>query len=965
MRYIKIGIALLILSAFVFQGAPEALADGSVRSRLYQTGLAYIKYFQDRAMDQASGFGGLTRSYQLYLGGHSPADIALIENGAISYDQTIIGRISLSGGRTDILDTYVAYFNQLSDGNNPLINANNNYYDGSQNVLNYGPYRAIRIDGRDVPGWWNSWDWGIDTGAAACLVMYALDGYDFFQRVEYRDLGVLFGDYILRLQDADGGIRYGPRGMFHVNGPDFFWNLKSTEQNERILCALDALYEATADIRYSQAADAVKGWLKQMYDANVHLFHTAATYNGSQWVKRGFDYVATDVTALAPLEMMFNDAYFGVTETARQGEVDAMFAAIEQRAAFLDQDNMPKLFRFSLSQTGDYGSVEWSSQMALGYLRAAQIHDQLGNTTKKREYLNKYNALVNNLDQFFFTPSDDPDSQVAPYASFIDGSVAGGVPTGTGYYTFNCQAALASAFYAFAKAGYDPGKVGGGVGVPQDNSVLNLESVPWYPASPPYDSSGAAVAQMIINFMRLGSSIPYSELSQEMIYEYAKDPNPYSGELKANEVDKALGHFDPYDSLVTGWADIYDAWSDGNPYQGYNFTVNAYDPNSGQDAINEYMRDICHWMAYPVNKEDWWRGGELVAQPNTPAAVPIYGNYGSWVTIKGYAASADPCPEPRTNPFYTPDFTVYGFWVKDPRLNGIGNDTYKTAAECVSTYFKPLVSTDLYNGKYIQVAEPPLVRSRANIRIKRPRADMANLRFIGIEPPQRNYFRRLFDGIFGGDGESPEFLKDKHNWSDLVDQHLLSDQGAVAAFKDTERGDPLFVRRTDNQDDYYLVPFGKKRGWRGFLTSGVIILDAEDGHFREASWTGSPEVFLPFSERQAFQMVRRNITSSFFNQLRRISYFYRSQRLFYYSPVRILYYNYLRLLSYLSNAEMELRWQPDSYSISAYRPYWQINANGYQWHVTQDGQVIPQFSYGVMLARMNANRRYMQRFLRR
>jgi len=965
MRYIKIAIALLIHSAFIFRGAPEALADGSMRNKLYQTGLPYIKYFQDRAMDPSSGFGGLTRSYQLYLGGHSPADIALIENGAISYDQTIIGRISLSRGATDILDTYVSYFNQLSDPNNPLINTNNNYYDGDLNVLNYGPYRALRIDGRDIPGWWNAWDWGIDTGAAATLVMYALDGYDFLQRVEYRDLGVLFGDYILRLQDTDGGIRYGPRGMFHVNGPDFFWNLKSTEQNERILCALNALYEATADIRYSQGADAVEGWLKQMYDANVHLFHSAAIYDGTQWVKRGFDYVATDVTALAPLEMMFNDPYFGATQVQRNGEVDAMFAAIEQRTAFLDQDNMPKLFRFSLTQTGDYGSVEWSSQMALGYLRAAQIHDQLGNTTKKREYLNKYNALVNNLDQYFSTPSDDPDTQVAPYASFLDGSVAGSVPTGTGYYTLNCQAALASAFYAFAKVGYDPGKVGGGLGVPQDNSVLNLEAVPWYPASPPYDSSGAAVAQMIINFMRLGSVIPYSGLSQEMIYEYAKDPNPRSGELKANEVDKALGHFDPYDSLVTGWADIYDAWSDGNPYQGYNFTVNTYDPNSGGDAINEYMRDICHWMAYPVTKGDWWRDGELVAQPNTPAAVPIYGAYDNWVTIKGYAASADPCPDPRTNPFYTPDFTVYGFWIKDPRLNGIGNDTYKTAAECVSTYFKPLVSTDFYNGKYVQVAEPPLVRSRANINIKRPRADMANLRFIGIEPPQRGYFRRLFDGVFGGGGESPEFLEDKHSWSDLVDQHMLTDEAAVASFKDTERGEALFVRRTDNQDNYYLVPYGKKRGWRGFLASGVIILDADDGHFREASWTESPEVFLPVSKSRAFQLVRRNVTSSFFNQLRSISYFYRGRRLFNYYTVRILYYNYLRLLSYLRNAQMELRWQADSYSISAYRPYWQINANGYSWHVTQEGQVIPQFSYGVMLTRMNANTRYMQRFLRR
>jgi len=948
----------------MLQRNPQVFADESVRSQLYQSGFPYVKYFLDRAKDGANGFGGLTRSYQLYLGGHNSADINLIENGAISYDQTIIGRISLARGGTDILDTYVSYFNQISDPNNPLINSNNAYYDANLNRLNYGPYRAIRIDGRDVPGWWNSWDWGIDTGAAACLVMYALDGYDFVQKRDYLDLAILFGDYILRLQDSDGGIRYGPRGMYHVNGPDFFWNLKSTEQNERIISALSALYDASGDIRYSQAEEGVRGWLKQMYDKNVHLFHTATTYNGSQWVNRGFDYVATDVTAFAPIEMMFTDPHFGFTAAEREGEVDAMFSAIEQRTGFLDQNNMPKLFRFSLTQTGDYGTVEWSAQMALAYLKTAQLYDQIGNSGKLQEYLNKYNTLVNNLEQYFSTPADDSESRVAPYASYLDGSVAGSVPTGTGYYTLNCQAALASAYYAFAKVGYDPGKVGGGPGVPENNSVLNLESVPWYPASAPYNSSGAAVAQMIINFMRIGSVVPYSELSQDAVYEYAKAPDPYGGELRADQIDKALGHFDPYDSLVSGWADIYDAWSDGNPYQGYNFTVNTYDPNSSSEAINEYMRDICHWMAYPVTKEDWWLDGELVAQPNTPAAVPLYGTYSHWVTIKGYAASEDPCPQPRTNPYYTPDFTVYGFWIKDPRLNGIGNDTYKTAAECTSTYFSPLVSSDFYNGKYIQVAEPPLVRSRARIKINKPRADRANLEFIGVKPPQRGFFSNLFSGIFGGEGESPEFLKEKHNWSDLVDQHLLSDEMAVEAFSDTERGTPLLVRRTDNQDDYYLVPFGEKKGWRGFLASGVIIIDAEDGHFREASWTENPETFLPVNKRRAFWMVRRNITRNFFNQLRRISYFYRG-RLFGYYPVRILYYNYLRLLRYLRSAEMELRWQPDSYSASAYRPYWQVNANGYKWHVAQDGQVFPQFSFGRMLGRMNYHRRYMRRFLRR
>ena len=73
--------------------------------------------------------------------------------------------------------------------------------------------------------------------------------------------------------------------------------------------------------------------------------------------------------AFAPIEMMLEDPYFGSTQEQRDQELADMFTAIEQRTAFFNQDDQPVFFRFSVSQvTDDYGSVEWSSQMALARL---------------------------------------------------------------------------------------------------------------------------------------------------------------------------------------------------------------------------------------------------------------------------------------------------------------------------------------------------------------------------------------------------------------------------------------------------------------------------------------------------------------------------------------------------------------------------------------------------------------------
>ncbi|MBM3253526.1 MAG: hypothetical protein FJZ16_04665 [Candidatus Omnitrophica bacterium] len=355
--------------------------------------------------------------------------------------------------------------------------------------------------------------------------------------------------------------------------------------------------------------------------------------------------------------------------------------------------------------------------------------------------------------------------------------------------------------------------------------------------------------------------------------------------------------------------------------KGYNYTVDTYNPNLDPYAINKYMRDICHWMAYTVTKEDWWRNGDLVARPNTPAAIPIYGTYNHWVTVKGCVTGENPCPEPHTNPWNTPNFTVYGFWIKDPLISGLGQDTYKSAAECSLTYFLPLSTRDSYNGLLLQVAEPPAQISNATIEISKPIPDATNLINIGINNGMKDAPMAGVASVNTVSTDQGNAKVQKKNWRDLVDPYLLTDPEAVAIFEGTEMGKPILVKRLDKKNsDYYLVPFGKGVYGKGFLTSAVIILDSKGGYFKEASWTKNPERFLRVRKARALELARRYIVQNFPRVARN----------------RLME----KRRKHISRIEAELVWQPNSFSASPYMPYWKVDIDGFILYVTQEQKVF-------------------------
>jgi hypothetical protein len=181
-----------------------------------------------------------------------------------------------------------------------------------------------------------------------------------------------------------------------------------------------------------------------------------------------------------------------------------------------------------------------------------------------------------------------------------------------------------------------------------------------------------------------------------------------------------------------------------------------------------------------------------------------------------------------------------------------------------------------------------------------------------------------------------------------VDSYLLSDQSAIAAFDGKNPGKPILVKRLDKTfSDYYLLPFGKFNKNGVFLVSGVIILDAQGGHFKEASWTQVPERLLNIDKIHALWLIQSYVL----NDLRG-------------KKTGDSYLDYCKLLRFIDNAAAGLVWQPNTYSASPYKPYWKIDSGGYIWYVTQEGKVILQTQLQEIIKEIKTNRIYLENSLK-
>ncbi len=312
---------------------------------------------------------------------------------------------------------------------------------------------------------------------------------------------------------------------------------------------------------------------------------------------------------------------------------------------------------------------------------------------------------------------------------------------------------------------------------------------------------------------------------------------------------------------------------EGLPYVA-NYGIGSY------GTIEDVLHYICKW------------------QYLGPGAAPAYGNYSNWMVIRGIHTNKTPS-------FTQGSYEIYGFWINDPYNaslegpGGIGENTYKSVDQWSSIYHKKLNesginTTDSYYNKYVAVCEPPedddVVVTLAHAK---PRFDKAITAKLTAEPMMLYGAEQLALEKVVRDDEKRKIVKAA---IDGVTEELVPyDTEFADTFAKTNPGKPMLV--TSDLGDYYSVPFNvpvKERppvkimpvaierpkipGFKKFervkglpaniviepiviepikveRTLVVVLVDAEDGSFKEASWVADPVTYLLVSKIEAMKLA--------------------------------------------------------------------------------------------------------------
>jgi len=337
-----------------------------------------------------------------------------------------------------------------------------------------------------------------------------------------------------------------------------------------------------------------------------------------------------------------------------------------------------------------------------------------------------------------------------------------------------------------------------------------------------------------------------------------------------------------------------------------------------------------------------------------PGAAPTYGDYSNWMVVRGIHTDVKPT-------FAQDSYTIYGLWMNDPYneslegAGGIGENTYKSVEQWTSDYHKMLNvnENDSYNGTYVAVCEPPEDDDVVVTLAKpKPRLAEAITPMLAEEPMMLYGVKQLaLEKVVRDD----ELLKIVKAAIDGVNEELVPyDSGFAAVFAKTVPGQPMLV--SSENGDYYVVPFNvpveerlpvkimpveiERPGISGLKklermkrvakkielkpipiepirvekTLVVVIVDATDGSFKEASWVENPEKYLPVSKIEAMKLALGEVLDE----------------------LHVVAKKDARDLGVIqTRPTIELVYV----DASPYYPDWKVTVNGKVFYVSQDGTV--------------------------
>lgn len=204
-------------------------------------------------------------------------------------------------------------------------------------------------------------------------------------------------------------------------------------------------------------------------------------------------------------------------------------------------------------------------------------------------------------------------------------------------------------------------------------------------------------------------------------------------------------------------------------------------------------RDLCYWLSHDINNSP---------RVHMPSVVPIGGVFTDWIVINGFQSSV--------NPQLSSAYTVYGFYVKDPKVNGIGQDMYIQASVFGSNYFLPISSAmpGIWDNKYVTVNEPPENSGTLSVQPVRPASQAPvdnSARFLAAEQGLKQY-------------------------------QLMNDKNISNAMNGATRGRIYSVDLSDTASNYYIVTYEKDGG-----VIASVTIKATNGALKEVTYLSSPD----------------------------------------------------------------------------------------------------------------------------
>ena len=342
----------------------------------------------------------------------------LLEDSAFTYDQSLAAQVFLLFGDTKNAAAILSFFDQKAAKDDGAFY---NAYDtvgGSpeESIVHVGP---------------NVW-----LGIAALQYQHQVkDG-------QFLPLAKRIGDWVIRSQDVEGGLR---------GGPKFEWY--STEHNLDAYAFFRMLYEETGDEKYHQAEQRILEWIKKY----AYSVKEMRPNRGKGDATIATDTFSWSIAAIGPktLSQIDWDPAAIMEFAEKHCEVTVQAPAGSKPSSHV------RGFDFAKAQNlgrGGVISTEWTAQMIVSYQVLAQYFKELGEVEKASFCFQKANLYLSELQKLIITsPSRTGQGRgCLPYAS------AENVDTGHGWRTphgASTGSVAATAYGLFAWKRYNPFKL--------------------------------------------------------------------------------------------------------------------------------------------------------------------------------------------------------------------------------------------------------------------------------------------------------------------------------------------------------------------------------------------------------------------------------------------------------------------------------------------------------------------------